>query len=126
MARRRQNAKAAKNTKNGGATVGYEAQLWQMADALRGSMDAAEYEHVVPLYRHQEQAPEVGRSGRSFVVTTGTGSGKTEASREAGAMFQFLFRFWRREWPAVPFDEIRKRSRLLVIDDQEFRSRQSG
>ena len=28
------------------ATVGYEAQLWQMADALRGSMDAAEYKHV--------------------------------------------------------------------------------
>ncbi len=32
---------------NNGATVGYEAQLWQMADALRGSMDAAEYKHVV-------------------------------------------------------------------------------
>src|SRR2546429_4823006 len=32
---------------NDGATVGYEAQLWQMADALRGSMDAAEYKHVV-------------------------------------------------------------------------------
>src|SRR2546427_6483778 len=31
---------------NGGATVGYEARLWQMADALRGSMDAAEYKHV--------------------------------------------------------------------------------
>jgi type I restriction enzyme M protein len=30
-----------------GATVGHEAQLWQMADALRGSMDAAEYKHVV-------------------------------------------------------------------------------
>ena len=30
-----------------GATTGYEAQLWQMADALRGSMDAAEYKHVV-------------------------------------------------------------------------------
>ena len=29
------------------ATLGYEAQLWQMADALRGSMDAAEYRHVV-------------------------------------------------------------------------------
>lgn len=29
------------------ATIGYEAQLWQMADALRGSMDAAEYKHVV-------------------------------------------------------------------------------
>jgi len=34
------------NAKNG-ATIGYEAQLWQMADALRGSMDAAEYKHVV-------------------------------------------------------------------------------
>src|ERR1043166_5113907 len=30
-----------------GANVGYEAELWQMADALRGSMDAAEYKHVV-------------------------------------------------------------------------------
>ena len=30
-----------------GATTGYEAQLWQMANALRGSMDAAEYKHVV-------------------------------------------------------------------------------
>ena len=29
------------------ATMGYEAELWQMADALRGSMDAAEYKHVV-------------------------------------------------------------------------------
>src|SRR5690606_42140931 len=29
------------------STVGYEAELWQMADALRGSMDAAEYKHVV-------------------------------------------------------------------------------
>ncbi len=25
------------------ATTGYEAELWGMADALRGSMDAAEY-----------------------------------------------------------------------------------
>jgi type I restriction enzyme M protein len=29
------------------ATIGYEAELWKMADALRGSMDAAEYKHVV-------------------------------------------------------------------------------
>jgi type I restriction enzyme M protein len=28
--------------KTNGATVGYEAELWKMADALRGSMDAAE------------------------------------------------------------------------------------
>ncbi|GIW12568.1 MAG: DNA methyltransferase [Tepidiforma sp.] len=30
-----------------GAILGYEAQLWKMADALRGAMDAAEYKHVV-------------------------------------------------------------------------------
>jgi type I restriction enzyme M protein len=33
--------------RNEGATVGYEADLWRLADALRGSMDAAEYKHVV-------------------------------------------------------------------------------
>jgi type I restriction enzyme M protein len=43
MARSKQKTNDSKN----GATVGYEAQLWQMADALRGSMDAAEYKHVV-------------------------------------------------------------------------------
>ncbi|MBM4351523.1 MAG: SAM-dependent DNA methyltransferase, partial [Deltaproteobacteria bacterium] len=36
-----------KTGSNNGANVGYEAQLWQMADTLRGSMDAAEYKHVV-------------------------------------------------------------------------------
>jgi type I restriction enzyme M protein len=30
-----------------GANIGYEEKLWQMADKLRGSMDAAEYKHVV-------------------------------------------------------------------------------
>jgi len=50
MARREQ-AKARKTGRapktTNGATVGYEAQLWAMADALRGGMDAAEYKHVV-------------------------------------------------------------------------------
>ncbi len=40
--KKRTTAKAANS-----ATLGYETQLWQMADALRGSMDAAEYKHVV-------------------------------------------------------------------------------
>ena len=31
------------------------------------------------LYRHQEESLESGRAGRPFIVTTGTGSGKTEA-----------------------------------------------
>ena len=30
-----------------GAITGYEAEMWAMADALRGSMDASEYKHVV-------------------------------------------------------------------------------
>ncbi len=44
MAKRTKNS--SDNADRTGATVGYEAQLWQMADALRGSMDAAEYKHV--------------------------------------------------------------------------------
>ena len=44
MPRARKSAQRADST---GATVGYEAQLWKMADALRSNMDAAEYKHVV-------------------------------------------------------------------------------
>lgn len=32
--------------KNNGVNLGFERELWQAADALRGSMDAAEYKHV--------------------------------------------------------------------------------
>src|ERR1700739_3833791 len=35
------------NGKDNGATLGFEAKLWQAADALRNNMDAAEYKHVV-------------------------------------------------------------------------------
>lgn len=38
-------AKAKKET-NGGANLGFEAQLFQAADKMRGSMDASEYKHV--------------------------------------------------------------------------------
>ena len=38
--------KRSRNSGNG-ANLGFEAQLWATADALRGSMDAAEYKHVV-------------------------------------------------------------------------------
>ena len=44
MPKPKKNSSAATDS---GANVGYEAQLWAMADALRGSMDAAEYKHVV-------------------------------------------------------------------------------
>jgi len=45
---KRQSARKAKTAKAAnGATVGYESVLWAMADALRGSMDAAEHKLVV-------------------------------------------------------------------------------
>jgi type I restriction enzyme M protein len=33
--------------KSTAANLGFETELWKAADALRGSMDAAEYKHVV-------------------------------------------------------------------------------
>jgi len=41
------NGGRASEASGNGATLGYEAELWRMADALRGGMDAAEYKHVV-------------------------------------------------------------------------------
>ena len=38
---------AATETKQSGATLGFEAKLWLTADKLRNNMDAAEYKHVV-------------------------------------------------------------------------------
>ena len=47
-ARRKQNKHGATASSGTGDTVAdYRAELWRMADALRGSMDAAEYKHVV-------------------------------------------------------------------------------
>ena len=45
------------------------------ADLLRARWPFGE----APLYLHQEKALLAGQGGRPFVVTTGTGSGKTEA-----------------------------------------------
>ena len=46
-ARRSRVTSSADAESSSGALTGYEAELWRMADALRGSMDAAEYKHVV-------------------------------------------------------------------------------
>ena len=45
----RSRGKASASDANGGngSVIDYRADLWRMADALRGSMDAAEYKHVV-------------------------------------------------------------------------------
>ena len=39
--------KSNKNSNKNGATLGFEAKLYQAADKLRNNMDAAEYKHVV-------------------------------------------------------------------------------
>ena len=43
MAKKRRDTKSNKN----GATLGFEAKLYQAADKLRNNLDAAEYKHVV-------------------------------------------------------------------------------
>jgi len=40
-------ARPSKTSEQNGSSLGFEANLWQMADAMRNNMDAAEYKHVV-------------------------------------------------------------------------------
>ena len=44
-ARRKSNSN--KDSIGDGGNTDYRSELWKMADALRGAMDAAEYKHVV-------------------------------------------------------------------------------
>ncbi len=66
------------------ANVGYENQLWQMADALRGSMDAAEYADIAGFCK---SAPleEVRKHGH--VLTPGRYVG-AEAVEDDGEPFE--------------------------------------
>ena len=81
------------------ATTGYEADLWGMADVLRGSMDAAEYKHVVlgllflkyisdafeeAHTRLQGEQAEGGRSGRPGRTSTGPRTSSGCRQRPAG------------------------------------------
>jgi hypothetical protein len=45
--RRRSTGNGAGGVQDSAAKLGFEAKLWQAADALRNNMDAAEYKHVV-------------------------------------------------------------------------------
>lgn len=47
-----------------GATVSYQAQAWQMADELRGSMDAAERPRIDPDFEEATEGEEVERKER--------------------------------------------------------------
>ena len=45
--RRQKESDAEARSRESSVFAGHEAELWRMADALRGSMDAAEYKHIV-------------------------------------------------------------------------------
>lgn len=67
-----------KNSASTGVNVGYKARLWEMADALRPSMDAAEFKHVVSgvlFLKHISDAFEEQHA-------------KREAERKKGADFE--------------------------------------
>jgi hypothetical protein len=85
MVKARRSAKARKQTrKNDGATVGYEAELWRMADALRGRMDAAEYKHVVLgliVFKHISDA--LGNPHTRLVAEQSSGGSRRSTARGA-------------------------------------------
>ena len=62
----RRKSQAATQAPGNGATIGYEAELWGMADALRGSMDAAEYKHVECGWRTRCPAVQPAYLERSY------------------------------------------------------------
>ena len=56
--------------------------LEQLADegiVCKSILDIANFHPVRPLYSHQEEAIRKANAGKNLVVTTGTGSGKTES-----------------------------------------------
>ncbi len=56
--------------KSTSATLGFEAQLWAAANALRGSMDAAEYKHVAWGSSSSSTSPMPSRSITRVILAT--------------------------------------------------------
>ena len=78
------NGKQTTAAASGGATLGFEKKLWDMADALRNNMDAAEYKHVVLGLiflkyisdafeaQHAKLDAEIGEGARTLRTQTST------------------------------------------------------
>jgi len=71
-----------------GATIGYEAELWRIADALRGSMDAAEYKNVVPGSSF-EQANAYAKGNGGLIVLRPAGNSKIWSGQHFGIGFRY-------------------------------------
>lgn len=65
---------AGNSTSSSDAVVGFEEKLWQMADKLRDSMDAAEYKHVVLGLIFLKYISDAFEE-KHAALTAGTGSG---------------------------------------------------
>ena len=86
-----------------GANVGFEAQLWQAADKLRGVMDAAEYKHValgliflkyisdVFVERHSELERETANPKSEWYAKDAAQRKETLEDRDSYTMAQIYF-----------------------------------
>ena len=59
---------ARRKKKDSSARIGFEEKLWQAADKLRGSMDAAEYKHVILGLIFLKYISDSFESRRSYLV----------------------------------------------------------
>ena len=78
------------------AIATYKADLWQMADTLRGSMDAAEYKHVVLgliLLKYISDAFEEAHVRRAH--TNGNGNGGRTRSAISFYSQESNYTIWR-------------------------------
>ena len=81
-------ARKASGTKDGSAAnLGFEARLWQAADALRNNMDAAEYKHVVLglIFLVQQTIGGGGLKSADRLVTTGVVFSRHDIPEEMAA-----------------------------------------
>jgi hypothetical protein len=97
MARGRSTGNGACAVQDSAAKLGFEAKLWQAADALRNNMDAAEYKHVALGLIFLKYISDVRGETRRVDAQRGEGAGPGRVPRKnisgaAGSALSFLAR----------------------------------
>jgi type I restriction enzyme M protein len=85
---------------NNGANLGFEADLWRAADALRSNMDAAEYKHVVLGLIFLKYISDAFEEKRAALQTDRAGGADPEEPDE----YRAVNVFWATKdarWPAL-------------------------